>query len=67
MHEADELAHMVFAGDDVALHGQADVIHSEHEVVLLQDVVRPLDPVRVLEQGDDVTSPRVMDGGMEAG
>jgi hypothetical protein len=58
---------MVFAGDDVALHGQADVIHSEHEVVLLRDVMRPLDPVRVLEQGDDVTSPRVMDGGMEAG
>lgn len=34
-------------------------------MVLLQDVLRPLNPVRVFEQSDDVTSAGLMDGRMK--
>ena len=45
---------MVVAGNDVAVHGDADVVHAQHEMVGLQDGLGAGDPVGVLEQGDDV-------------
>jgi hypothetical protein len=52
---------MLLAGNDIPIHRGGDIIHSEHEVIGLQDMVWPLDPIRVPKQRDDVERAGLLD------
>src|SRR6478736_5506529 len=65
-HKADELGDMLFAREDVTVHWLGNVVHAEDEVVALGDVNRPLHPVGMLEQGDNMQRAGLIDCFMEA-
>ena len=61
-HELDQPADVLLGGMNVAVHRLDDVVHPEDQVIGRRAAVRPLDPVGILQQRDDVARTGAVDG-----